>query len=76
MPAMLCLRLEKGGPRDLDWGSAQLLSGPRHCHIQRIIASNVTDEGGQHSFICQAQSYFGGSLDVELDDLLSSVQRW
>uniref|UniRef100_A0A2K6C3P7 Uncharacterized protein n=1 Tax=Macaca nemestrina TaxID=9545 RepID=A0A2K6C3P7_MACNE len=53
----------KGGTRDLDWGSAQLLSGPRHCHIQRIIASNVTDEGGQQSFVCQ------------LDDLLSSVQR-
>uniref|UniRef100_A0A8C9IXX7 Uncharacterized protein n=1 Tax=Piliocolobus tephrosceles TaxID=591936 RepID=A0A8C9IXX7_9PRIM len=53
----------KGGTRDLDWGSAQLLSGPRHCHIQRIIASNVADEGGQQSFVCQ------------LDDLLSSVQR-
>uniref|UniRef100_A0A2R9C3R5 Uncharacterized protein n=1 Tax=Pan paniscus TaxID=9597 RepID=A0A2R9C3R5_PANPA len=62
----------EGGTRDLGWGSTQLLSGPCHHHIQRVIASNVADEGGQQSFVCQAQSL---TLDVELDDLLSSVQR-
>ena len=51
----------EGGIRDWDWGSSQLLSGPHHSHIQRIIAHYVADEGGWQSFVCQTQLYFGGS---------------
>lgn len=55
----------EGGIRDWDWGSTQLLSGPRHSHIQRIIASDVAAEGGCQRFLYQAQSYFGGSWKKE-----------
>lgn len=55
----------EGGARDWDRGSAWLLSGPHHGHVQRIIASNVADEGGWQSFVLQDQSYFGGSWKKE-----------
>lgn len=44
----------EGGPRDGDWGSTWLFSDPRHSHVQRIIASDVADEGGWQRFVCQA----------------------
>jgi len=55
----------EGGTRYWDWGSAWLLSGPRHSHVQRVIASDVADEGGWRSFVLQAQLYFGGSWKEE-----------
>lgn len=42
----------EGGTRDLGWNSTQLLSNPRHCQIQRIVASNAADEGGQRVLVC------------------------
>uniref|UniRef100_A0A9L0J140 Uncharacterized protein n=1 Tax=Equus asinus TaxID=9793 RepID=A0A9L0J140_EQUAS len=57
----------EGGTRDWDRGSPRLLSGPCHSHIQRVIASSGSYFGGR----CPCP---GLTLDVELDDLLSSVQ--
>uniref|UniRef100_A0A8C7C6A1 Uncharacterized protein n=1 Tax=Neovison vison TaxID=452646 RepID=A0A8C7C6A1_NEOVI len=66
----------EGGARDWDRGSAWLLSAPRHGHVQRIIASDAADEGGWQSFVLQAESpKYGLTLDMDLDDLLSLVQR-
>lgn len=64
----------EGGARDRGWGATLLLPGPGHRHIQWVVASNIADEGGWRGCVQQAQSYFGGSLDVELDDLLSLEQ--